>query len=84
MTTTERVLQYLLDNAGWHYGLDIVKAGISNRAYIYFHLDRLIQEGYVEDRVSTEKPLNPDCLPRHEYRATGKLMPVHEEELVPA
>jgi hypothetical protein len=75
MTSTNDVLEYLLAHPGWHYGVDLVKAGLSNRATIYIHLGRLVESGYAEERDSSEAA-PPGQNPRLQYRATGKRVPV--------
>jgi hypothetical protein len=42
------LLLYLMINPGWHYGLDLVAAGLAGRSSIYVHLGRLQERGLVE------------------------------------
>jgi len=44
------VLQWLTANPGWHFGLDMIRAGVSTRGDIYIQLSRLEQRGLVERR----------------------------------
>lgn len=66
MRGTDKVLTYLKANPGWHYGLDIVKAGVCGRMNIYLYLGRLEELGLVE-RMEGAKT-HPG-LPRPLYRA---------------
>lgn len=79
MSSRDSVLDYLLAHPGWHYGLELVEAGISSRAGIYVHLGSLEEQGYVERRTSSELP-PPGFLPRQQYRATGKRIPIDDSE----
>ena len=74
MKPKEAVLEHLLAHPGWHYGVDLVHAGVAGRMVIYIHLGDLEEEGYVQRRDSPEPP-RPGCLPRPQYRATGRLIP---------
>lgn len=70
----EKILNWLLDHPGWHYGLDLVKANVAGRSAVYTELGRLEEDGYVETREVA--PEFPGALPRVQHRATGKRIPV--------
>jgi hypothetical protein len=68
----KKILEYLLENPGWHYGLGLVKAGVGSRGTIYVGLGRLVEAGYVEMRDSPDGPPPYGGPPRPQFRATRK------------
>lgn len=74
MTRAERrILEYLKAHPDWHYGLDIVKAGLAKRWNVFISLGHLEENGFVKSRREpkhTELPVR-----RVQYRATGKPIP---------
>lgn len=59
---------WLMIEGGWHYELDIVKAGVASGRSVYIHLTRLVDQGLIERRDEPE----PDTRfigPRPQFRA---------------
>jgi DNA-binding transcriptional ArsR family regulator len=65
-TRRQRILDWMRADPGWHYGLDLVKAGLASRSTIYIHLAKLQDLGLVEFRWET--PVRPGVV-RPQYRA---------------
>ena len=65
--------QWLLAHPGWHYGLELVAAGVTGRSMLYVRLARLEGLGLVERR---DEPLSLQWagtrLPRHQFQAVVK------------
>ena len=69
MNSKKAVLEYLLAHPVWHYGMELVNAGLASRSTIEVYLcDR--EKGSVVRRDSPEPP------PRPQYRAIGRQIPV--------
>jgi len=83
-----KLLVYLQEHPVWHYGLDLVKAGVHGRTLIYVRLSQLEDMGYVERReVDAVDHLGRRFIgKRVQFRATGKRLedPVTDDEMVPA
>ena len=60
------VLEWLRSHPGWHFGLEIVEAGVSGRGWIYVILARLEERGLVERMEGAKTNPGP---PRPLYRA---------------
>lgn len=64
-----KLLQWMVENPNWHYGLDLVKNRLGSRGSIYDALSRLEDNGFVERQTEgTDRP----SLRRIQYRATLK------------
>lgn len=61
------ILLWLVIRGGWHYGLDLVKAGIAHRGSVYIHLARLQEQGLVERRDEAQP--DPRVGARPQFRA---------------
>lgn len=68
-----KLLSYLQDHPGWHYGLDLVRAGVGSRSTVYIGLSALEEGGFVESRLTAGVP--GSSFERPQYRATGKRVP---------
>jgi hypothetical protein len=44
----KRILEWLRSDPRWHYGLDIVGAGVVDRSSVYIYLGRLLGKGLVQ------------------------------------
>lgn len=77
-----KLLQYLINHPTWHYGLDLVKAGLGGRGTIYIALGRLEEDGYIKRRDDPEPKYNG--IVRVQFRATEKRAPEPDMEGLPA
>ena len=59
---------WLLSHPGWHYGEELVQAGVTSRGMLYIRLTMLEERGLVERRLEPDPPRLPQ-LPRHQFRA---------------
>jgi hypothetical protein len=65
-----RLLRWLVDRPGPHYGIDMVKAGLGGRASIYVMLARLQDVGFVKQEEGPWEPLEKGAMKRPVFRAT--------------
>ena len=64
---------WLLAHPGWHYGLELVAAGVTSRYPLYVRLGQLEELGLVERRLAPHETNHPTgALPRRQYRAVPK------------
>lgn len=63
MSRRDRILQWLHENPGWRYGLEIARGAKVWRIFIYTELSDLEDEQLISSRI------DPECeFGRHQYR----------------
>lgn len=68
-----KIIEFMVKNPGWHYGLDLVRQRLAMRCFIYAELADLEDAGLVERRYPP-RHAHPG-LPRPQFRSLLVLRP---------